>query len=283
MIVDLAALRVTRKKINAGIWVCAALTMTASAISGVTSFYVLQKDGWGIASGAMTALAVDVALWVVLTGDQLLERIGLTSGSWGRALRWGTAAMSIILNCLAAVLAPIGAVLKAPLILIHAFVPLIMVGLAEYRGECAQKFAPAERDALQEIEAPERVADTPIVAPSERISEARPPELQAATVTPFAYRSERADAAPARPRPDQRKLSFPPSQQRPDLRVSTPTGQAAARRSTPVRDAAFRWLDRHHNPAEVTAAKLAAAIDASPHTCKKLLGEWRKNRQEVAS
>jgi hypothetical protein len=301
MTLDIATVRLTRQKMNAGIWACAGITMSASAISGVTSFYTLQNDGWGIASGAMTALAVDVALWVVLTGDHLLERIGLTSGPWGRALRWGTAAMSVVLNCLAAIVLPIQMVLKIPLILVHAFVPLIMVGLAEYRGECARVITPVEVAALAEEEARTLAKNTPIVAPSERISATsnqletttsalpaaapaleRSSELQRSlgaspsppTVTPFAYRAKQ----PARPRSDQRKLSFPHRGQRSDQPVPTP---ASARRSD-VRDTAFAWLDRHHN-AQTTAAKLAEGINGSPHTCKKLLGEWRKNRQEVAS
>lgn len=301
MTLDIATVRLTRQKMNTGIWACAGITMSASAISGVTSFYTLQNDGWGIASGAMTALAVDVALWVVLTGDHLLERIGLTSGPWGRALRWGTAAMSVVLNCLAAIVLPIQMVLKIPLILVHAFVPLIMVGLAEYRGECARVITPVEVAALAEEEARMLAKNTPIVAPSERIPATsnqletttsalpatapaleRSSELQRSlgaspsptTVTPFAYRAEQ----PARPRSDQRKLSFPHRRQRSDQPVPMP---ASARRSD-VRDTAFAWLDRHHN-AQTTAAKLAEGINGSPHTCKKLLGEWRKNRQEVAS
>jgi hypothetical protein len=183
MTVDLAAVRLTRQKVNTGIWLCAALTMAASAISGVTAFYYLQKDGWGIASGAMTALAVDVALWVVLTGDRLMEALGITAGPWARAVRWGTAIMSITLNITAAAVADIPGALKAPTRLVAA--------------------------------------------------------------------QSRAQTVPAG-------------------------------RATPVRDAAFRWLDNHHGPS-TTANTLAAAIDASPHTCKKLLGEWRKQKQEVAS
>jgi hypothetical protein len=295
MTLDIATVRLTRQKMNTGIWACAGITMSASAISGVTSFYTLQNDGWGIASGAMTALAVDVALWVVLTGDHLLERIGLTSGPWGRALRWGTAAMSVVLNCLAAIVLPIQVVLKIPLILVHAFVPLIMVGLAEYRGECARVITPVEVAALAEEEARTLAKNAPIVAPSERVAagglvttttQQAPGWPAVATTSRQAVMSSlpRPEALPpasARPRSDQRKLSFPTSQQRPDLRVSTPTTSASARRSD-VRDTAFAWLDRHHN-SQTTAAKLAEGINGSPHTCKKLLGEWRKNRQEVAS
>lgn len=303
MTLDLAAVQLTRQKVNTGIWICAALTMTASAISGVTAFYYLQKDGWGIASGAMTALTVDVALWVVLTGDRLMEAIGITAGPWARVVRWGTAIMSVTLNITAAAVADIPTALKIPLITLHAFVPLVMVALAELRGEYAAKLAPAERAALTEIEAQQRAADTPIVAPSERItatsnqletsSPALPgPELALerstqvkrslgagpldTTVTPFSFRS---DGQAARSRSDQRKHSRSSNVRHPDLRVSTPTTPAPARRSN-VRDAAFAWLDIHHGP-DTTARKLAEGIEGSEHTCKKLLGEWR--RQKAAS
>jgi hypothetical protein len=204
--------------------------------------------------------------------------------------------MSVTLNITAAAVANIPVTLKVPLIILHAFVPLIMVSLAELRGEYAQQLAPVERAALAEIEAQERAADTPIVAPSERISatsdqlEALGPALERSqrpldlgpavpTVTPFAYRSEHVDNQFARPRSDQRKHTRSSRGQRPDLRVSTPTGQPAVRRSN-VRDAAFAWLDAHHSP-DTTARKLAEALNGSEHTCKKLLGEWR--RQKAAS
>lgn len=298
MTTDLTALQLTRQKVNTGIWICAALTMTASAISGVTAFVYLQKDGWGIASGAMTALAVDVALWVALTGDRLMEAIGIPSGPWARVVRWGTAAMSVTLNITAAAVANIPVTLKIPLIILHAFVPLIMVSLAELRGEYAQQLAPVERAALAEIEAQERAADTPIVAPSERISAtsnhlgtstATLPgpmaELETqrslgarsldTTVTPFSFRSEHVERPAARHTSDQRKHTRSSRGQHPDLRVSTP----AARRSN-VRKTAFEWLDINHSP-DTTARKLAEALDGSEHTCKKLLGEWR--RQKAAS
>lgn len=282
MTVDLAAVRLTRQKVNTGIWLCAALTMAASAISGVTAFYYLQKDGWGIASGAMTALAVDVALWVVLTGDRLMEALGITAGPWARAVRWGTAIMSITLNITAAAVADIPAALKAPLILLHAFVPLVMVALAELRGEYAAQLAPVERTAREtsiKVEAERPVSDTPIVAPSERISETKPAELPRVeapalpAVTPLPFRATglgRSQLASARKAPIR------------PVAVQARAQTVPAGRATPVRDAAFRWLDTNHGPS-TTANTLAAAIGASPHTCKKLLGEWRKQKQEVAS
>jgi hypothetical protein len=290
MTLDLAVLHRTRNKINVGIWTCAALTMMASAASGAYTFNHL-KEAWGLGLG--TAVAIDVALWVVLTGERQLQLLGLETGRWGATMRYGTAAMSIILNCTAAWLDG-----SPMLVILHAFVPLLLVGLSEFSNECAQKFVTAERLAVEEARAP--LENTSIVAPSERVAagvaaQQAPtwpavgatsrqavisslPRPEALPPAPAFYRS---DVAPARPRSDQRKRSFPTSQQRPDLRVSTPTSQAAARRSD-VRTAAFAWLDRNHN-SQTTAAKLAQGINGSPHTCKKLLGEWRKNRQEVAS
>jgi hypothetical protein len=294
MTLDLAVLHRTRNKINVGIWICAALTMMASAASGAYTFNHL-KEAWGLGLG--TAVAIDVALWVVLTGERQLQLLGLKSGRWGTTMRYGTAAMSIILNCTAAWLDG-----SPMLVILHAFVPLLLVGLSEFSNECAQKFVTAERLAVEESRA--LLENTSIVAPSERVAAEPPaattaqqaptwpavgttsrqavisslPRPEALPPAPAFYRS---DAAPARPHSDQQKLSFPTSRQRSNLRVSTPTSQAAARRSD-VRTVAFAWLDQHHN-SQTTAAKLAAGINGSPHTCKKLLGEWRKNRQEVAS
>jgi hypothetical protein len=282
--IDLAALQLTRKRMTTGIWLCAALTMVASAISGVTSFYQLQHDNWGIAAGGATALAVDIALWVVLTGDHQLELIGLSSGRWGRIMRVGTCLASILLNCTAAWLSG-----HPMLVVLHAVIPLLLVGLAEYNSVCAARFTSAEvgaREALASKEDAARLADTPVTRPSERIydqpAELPAPDLQRTlgpgapltTVTPFAY-------TPARPRlrtADQRKWDAVKPSQNADLRkqsYSKPAARSPLQVSTPVRDQAFAWLDQHHGP-DTTASKLATAINGSPHTCKKLLGEWRR-------
>lgn len=256
MTFDLAAVRLTRQKVTTGIWVCAALTMAASAISGVTAFYYLQKDGWGIASGAMTALAVDVALWVVLTGDRLMEAIGIDAGPWARVVRWGTAAMSITLNVTAAAVADIPGALKAPLILLHAFVPLVMVSLAELRGEYARQLAPVEQAAFDKEEADRRALDTPIVAPSERISVPAPEALVAAPVRPALQQKLHPVVRPITKQP------------------------IPSRSASPIRDQVFAWLDTHHGPS-TTAPGLASALGVSPHTCKKYLAEWRQAQKEA--
>ena len=142
MTLDLAVLHRTRNKINVGIWTCAALTMMASAASGAYTFNHL-KEAWGLGLG--TAVAIDVALWVVLTGERQLQLLGLETGRWGATMRYGTAAMSIILNCTAAWLDG-----SPMLVILHAFVPLLLVGLSEFSNECAQKFVTAERLAVEE-------------------------------------------------------------------------------------------------------------------------------------
>lgn len=186
---DVAAVQKVQSQINKAIWICAGIAMSASAIAGITGFWNLQQDGWGLASGFLTSLTVDVALWVALTSDRLVESIGLSpDGPWARTVRWGTAVMSIFLNVLAAVLSPLKAAFKILLIIIHAFAPLIMVGLAELRAETGRKLAKAERAALAEQqriadqearrvaaelaieEERRRAADTPVFTPSERIS-----------------------------------------------------------------------------------------------------------------
>ncbi len=265
MTFDADAVHKVQTQINRAIWVCAGIAMTASAIAGVTGFWGLQHDGWGLASGLMSSLTVDVALWVALTSDRLMESIGLTAdGPWARAIRWGTATMSIILNVLAAVLSTLSPAKKILLILIHAFAPMVMVGLAELRGENARKLEAARRAAELEptksptVDAREAsmplspVVNNTLASPGVHLQRSLLPTAQPTTVTPLRFREAR--------RPASRTLTSP----------------------TPVRDRAFAWLDKHHGPT-TTATTLAAGINGSPHTCKKLLTEWRKQNQEVAS
>lgn len=280
MTFDAVAVHKVQTQINRAIWVCAGIAMTASAIAGVTGFWKLQGDGWGLASGLMSSLTVDVALWVALTGDRLMESIGLTAdGPWARAIRWGTAIMSIILNVLAAVLSALSPAKKILLILIHAFAPMVMVGLAELRGENARKLEAARRAAeltLGELEHAKPLATV--------VSSSVSPGLDAReTQQPMASVVEHTPASPSA----HLQRSLHPTAQPPTVTPlrfrSAPKASASP---TPVRDQAFAWLDEHHGPA-TTATTLAAGINGSSHTCKKLLAEWRKqNRkqsQEVAS
>jgi hypothetical protein len=284
--------------------------MMASAISGVTAFYYLQKDGWGIASGAMTAFAVDVALWVVLTGDKLMEAIGITAGPWARAVRWGTALMSVTLNITAAAVANIPDGAKVPLIILHAFVPLVMVALAELRGEYARKLAPKEAEALKAEEDRKRALDTPIVAPSERIfpEDRGQPARPAPLVGPNAWRSVAAGSAsttstaPALASPPDPKLAGELAELRAELaRVKTlaippkPTVVPIPRRpapktsapsgNSPITDRIINYLNTYHrgDPYGITADKLAQKLKANDHTCKKVLTEWRKTLNQSKS
>lgn len=303
-VIDLAAVRLTRQKVSAGIWICAGLTMVASAISGVTAFYYLQKDGWGVASGAMTALAVDVALWVVLTGDRLMEAIGITAGPWARAVRWGTAIMSITLNVTAAAVANIPSGAKIPLIILHAFVPLVMVSLAELRGEYARKLAPKEQEALEQEEARQRALDTPIVAPSERIS----PEVGGYTSQSHLLQDRKTRELeevgrtyhPAVPASGTQSLAATPTVAQPApkpayVEVPRPVTSSSSplRPVTPLRprtppavpgaksqktDQILNYLNTHHrgDPYGITSEILASKTKQNVHTCKKVLTEWRK-------
>lgn len=306
--IDLAAVRKTQNQINKAIWGCAGIAMSASAIAGITGFWNLQQDAWGVASGITTSLAVDTALWVALTSDQLMERAGLSAdGPWARAVRWGTAVMSIFLNVLAAVLSPLRAGFKVLLVTIHAFAPLIMVGLAELRTENSRKLAFAERAAVAEAdrlareEAERRRLDTPIVAPSERIL----PDLRGETSRsapipgPRDWRPAASGVAPAIdtvvPAPASTAV------QRPLHPVPKPTTvtplrhrsedpkrrKVAGKSDAPVKDRIIAYLDKHHrgDPYGITAEELAVKTRQNVHTCKKHLSDWRRGlpSKEAAS
>lgn len=296
MTFDVAAVQKVQRKIGTAIWICAGIAMTASVIAGVTGFWNLQNDGWGIASGFMTSLAVDVALWVALTSDRLMESIGLTAdGRWARTVRWGTAAMSILLNVLAAVISPLSAGKKALLITIHAFAPMIMVGLAELRSENGRKLATAEAVAIarQEEEALRRAVDTPIVAPSERIptsyaSVGRTLNASAealagagaasSTLTAGQPESFKALAAPASPNPRRPSSTFgnKPTTVTPLSFRPKPPARRVAPSRTPVKDAAFSWLDTNYVHGQTTVSDVVTALGGSKDTYKKLLAEWRR-------
>lgn len=290
MTFDITAVQKTQKQINAAIWGCAGIAMTASAIAGITGFWNLQHDFWGLASGLFTSAAVDTALWVALTSDHLMERAGLTAdGPWARAVRWGTAVMSIVLNVLAAVLSPLSAAKKGLLIIIHAFAPIIMVGLAELRTENGRKLAMAEKAALADEEA-RRVADeakqralalekanTRMFTPSERISEEQP--WTPVVSNPHTALPPSNGLGLRRPSPAYPSSSF---------RAVTPLRPAAKprpvapsnRRGTPVKDRVFDWLDAHYVHGTTQVGDLVSALGGSKDTYKKHLAEWRKLNEE---
>lgn len=112
----------TGRGVIAGVWVCAAITMAASAFNGALTFRALGSP-WAV--GLTIGIAVDVALCVALIGDRALHLTG-TSTAWGRALRWTTAGMSLALNCGASIVS--GHYWAA---VFHAFLPLLLVVLTE--------------------------------------------------------------------------------------------------------------------------------------------------------
>ena len=279
--IDLAAVRKTQSQINAAIWGCAGIAMSASAIAGITGFWNLQHDGWGLASGLTTSVAVDTALWVALTSDQLMERAGLAAdGPWARAVGWGTAVMSIFLNVLAAVLSPIEAGFKFLLIVIHAFAPLIMVGLAELRTENGRKLAAREREALEQEEAKRSALDTPIVAPFERTSPAIPivsvpdPKLASEVAELRAELARVKTLTPAPPAPKPPRTVVTP------LRPATESSKN--HRSTSVTGRIVTYLNTHHqgDPYGITAEILASKTKQNMHTCKKVLTDWRRGQTD---
>jgi hypothetical protein len=249
--IDPAALQRARARISRGIWITVGLTMIASAASGAYTYYVLQKSIWGIALGLATALAVDVALWVVMTGDRQLQLLGLDSGRHGRIMRLSTAGMSIVLNCTAAVLEG-----QPMLVVLHAFVPLLFVGLTEYSERVSAQFAAAELAS----------APPPVVVASER------PDTTQAELA-----SVRAELAKV-----QRQLEARPPSPTVTALPFRPRAVPSTSRRSPVRDRAFAWLDDHHDR-NTTAAVLAKAINGSPDTCKKLLSAWRAEQQKGAA
>ena len=106
----------TGRRIVAGTWGCAAITMAASAANAALTYGALGDNR---ALGLATGIAVDIGLCVALIGDRRLYTHGLASG-WGRALRITTAVMSLVLN--------VGISLRDGhyfAALLHSFLPLL--------------------------------------------------------------------------------------------------------------------------------------------------------------
>lgn len=254
------ALTRTAVRITRGIWACAGLTMAGSALTGALTFERLHEF-WGI--GLATAIAVDVALWVVLTGDHQLQRLGLDSGSWGRAMRIGTAGMSGLLNCGYSVLMG-----QPYLAVLHGILPLLLVGLTEYH----QGVALAIQAAVTELEKP---AVAPTVAPIEGLSEKT--GRQPASAHLEAER-ELQPALGVVPEPiTQTPLRLVPPPPRAPRRPSAPSRISPQRRA-PVRENALAWLTRAHRRgtdlSTITAQQLATAIDGKIDTCRRNLPAW---------
>lgn len=296
----------TATQIRRGIWVTAGLTMAGSALTGALTFDHLHEF-WGI--GLATAFAVDVALWVVLTGDHALQALGLDSGAWGRIMRVGTAGMSGLLNCGYSILMG-----QPYLAVLHAILPVLLVGLTEYH----QGVALAISGAIESAEAKTRDAATvpsPVVVPAAPI--ATPPigglgeNFRGVTVTsaPIAdigasvelqhdlHRgAEPTTQTPLRlVSPASASTVQPATPSRSALSASTPsapTRPTRSSRSTPqpptvaattgrghVRQDAIRWLVRQHRKGvdltTITPQTLAAGIGGKVDTCRRSLDAWR--------
>jgi len=299
----------TAQKITRGIWITAGLTMAGSALTGALTFDQLNEF-WGI--GLATAFAVDVALWVVLTGDHALQALGLSSGPWGRIMRVGTAAMSGLLNCGYSIL------MHQPyLAVLHVILPLLLVGLTEYHQGVALAIAAAiesaEQDQLTRGQAARpTVSPTPVVDsvgpathPTGGLSQnsvafsegahlrgdigARADlqqplhlEVEPTTQTPLRLVSPVTPAVA--PAPTARQSAQPaPVLPRPP-RTTPPTASRSttvtkSSRGGPVQAKAVRWLIRQHRKgidlSTITPAALATGAGLKLDTCRRSLDSWR--------
>jgi hypothetical protein len=152
----LDALMRTDRRIACGVWTDAGLTMAGSALTGWQTFTGLNE--WA-PLGLATAIAVDVALCVVLTGDRQLIALQLDSGWKGRVMRVMTALMSGTLNCGMAIIDH-----HPFLILLHAFLPILLIGLTEYRQAVSLAIANAIADERQRQKAEEKTQQPPVEA-----------------------------------------------------------------------------------------------------------------------
>lgn len=146
-------LQATSRRVTAGIWVCATITMAASLINGTTVFDALTQGAVAVVVGLLTALAIDASLVVVLLGDARMQAEGLEPSRWGRIARVLTAGFSLLLNC--------GASIKDHhyfLAILHAACPILIIVLSEYGQEVITQFARKARAQEQERQAAERRA-----------------------------------------------------------------------------------------------------------------------------
>lgn len=289
----------TARRVKAGIWACAVITMTASVVNGTGVFGALTTGTLPVLVGLLTALAVDAALVVVLTGDGRMQQLGVPT-VWGRVLRVVTLGMSLGLNCGASLLG--GHLFLAAL---HAIPPLLLCGLAEYGQEVGLKIAgrrrrqeEAEAEA-REAERRRRQAEVDAEDARRREAAAREAEHQRRVRREQELaEAERRKAEAARERVEaERELAEVRAGQVAAVRRAeaagpqklTAVGGRASRtagRSSPVQDKALRYLRAQHKAgADITAigpTALAEQIGASRETCKKGLPRWRETVLAVA-
>lgn len=287
----------TARRVTAGIWACAVITMTASVVNGTGVFAALTTGTLPALVGLLTALAVDAALVVVLTGDGRMQQLGVPT-VWGRVLRVVTLGMSLGLNCGASLLG--GHLFLAAL---HAIPPLLLCGLAEYGQEVGLKIA-RRRQRQEEAEAEAREAERRRRQAEVDAEDARRREVAAREAEhqrrvrreQELAEVERRKAEAARERVEaERELAEVRAGQvaavqraetgvadlsaRREARGGKPAAKASARRPSPVRDAAIRWLRAQRRAGRditgIGPAEVAAAIGGSRETVKKGLPEWR--------
>lgn len=155
----------TGRRIVAGTWGCAAITMAGSAASAAVAYDYLGEH-WGL--GLATGVAVDIALCVALVGDRQLYLHGLSS-HWGRVLRVTTALMSLVLNSGVAF-----AQGRYFLAFLHAFLPVLLIVLTEYGQDVLLQFSALTRkqDAAQQP----AMTQTPVSTPLPQLHQSAPPQ-----------------------------------------------------------------------------------------------------------
>jgi hypothetical protein len=203
-----AQLERTGRRIVAGTWGCAAITMAASAANAALTYGALGDNR---ALGLATGVAVDIGLCVALIGDRQLYTHGLSS-DWGRALRVTTAVMSLILNV--GISIRDGHYFAA---LLHSFLPVLLIVLCEYGQDCLLQLTALRREQETVRQAP--VAPTPDSAPLPQLHRPLAPPPVAATRAPTPYPATRhlqeaPHGHPSRPalgHPYRRRRPVPPS------------------------------------------------------------------------
>lgn len=289
-----AQLARTGRAIAAGIWVCAAITMTASVVNGTSVFAMLVIGVIGVVVGLLTALAVDACLVMVLCGDRQMQALGL-SATWGRVLRVATLGMSLALNCGAALIEH-----SYFLAALHAIPPLLIVGMSEYGQEVMLTFTAelrrresarlaaekAQRDAQQAIVDAENVKRQRIKDEDEahRRAVARQNELTAAAKRTADETARQAtEAERLRKATEERAAVAQQVLTRPHLVVdNAPRAKPQAKADSAPgywKERATAWLRAQHDAGRdyqsIGPADIAAAIGAKGDTCKKSHRAWK--------
>lgn len=251
------------------VWTCAAITMATSALTGYTTFAALT--GGVAALGLLTGCSVDLGLCIGLIGDRQLHAHGLES-PYGRVLRWVCGAMSVLLNCGAALIDQ-----HWFLALLHAFIPTVLVAVTEYGQSCSLGYTRLIREGeLAEQAATAAAAE----AQRTRVEAAQREAARAAELARQTQLRELASAVPERPT----ALSLVPRRPQPPV-----APVVSPRRPSPARDTALAWLAarvlENRDLGTIHYRELAEATGLKVDTCKKSLPRWLAQlgeRSEVA-